>query len=309
MVQYQKPYLTLEQQLQKLEGRGMSFTSRQLAKDYLARIGYYRLSAYWYPFRDFKNNQIQNDFKAGTQFQTIVGLYVFDKRLRLMMLDALERIEIALRTEISLILGKRDAWAHTLPMHLDGRFSIPINTRDKSHVDWLKKHQSDFGRSKEDFIRHYKTKYDEPIPPIWVSCEIMDFGSLSILAHGMKWQDKQALSNRFGVSRPQLFLSGIKALSNVRNTCAHHARLWNIRPVVQISPLRSGEVHLLDHVSDTRKFYSLAALTAFLVRQINPNSTWPQRMQNIIQSFPSNPHVSLKGSGFNEFWEREQVWQ
>src|SRR5690242_9811884 len=107
MTTYSKPYLSLPQQLALLESRGMQISDKPKALSYLERIGYYRLSAYWYPYRVPKIIRLSDGsteergdgtFKTGTEFSQIIDLYVFDKRLRLLMLDALERIEIALRT-------------------------------------------------------------------------------------------------------------------------------------------------------------------------------------------------------------------
>lgn len=85
----------------------MLIESETKATNYLSRVGYYRLSAYWYPFRehDLKLNPNSSKvkvhkletFENNTQIIDAVRLYLFDKQLRLMMLDALERIEIALR--------------------------------------------------------------------------------------------------------------------------------------------------------------------------------------------------------------------
>ena len=54
---YQKPWLTYEEQLEKLKQRGMIITDEAAAVNYLERIGYYRLSAYWFPFREFSLSQ------------------------------------------------------------------------------------------------------------------------------------------------------------------------------------------------------------------------------------------------------------
>ncbi len=84
----------------------MGITDPARAADYLKRIGYYRLSAYWYPFRRSSLRPdaagkpqavVEDDFRPGTEFAAVLALYVFDKKLRLLMLDALERIEIVSR--------------------------------------------------------------------------------------------------------------------------------------------------------------------------------------------------------------------
>ncbi|NQY59624.1 MAG: Abi family protein [Cognatishimia sp.] len=105
MEQYTKPFLSIPDQITKIHDRGLKISDQAKATDYLSKIGYYRLSGYWYPLRQSQlvngedgrpTMQVQDDFRDGSEFAQVVHLYVFDKRLRLLMLDVLERIEVAL---------------------------------------------------------------------------------------------------------------------------------------------------------------------------------------------------------------------
>lgn len=112
MAGYAKPWTSYADQLQILQQRGMQVSDTAKALEYLERIGYYRLSGYWHVMRQWQRDAagqrvVLDQFKPGTQFQDVVALYVFDKRLRLLVLDALERIEIALRVDLSYRLGQR----------------------------------------------------------------------------------------------------------------------------------------------------------------------------------------------------------
>ena len=108
---YKRPWKTFDEELKLLESRGMLVTERDSSLSYLERIGYYRLSAYWYPFRVFSFSQDSNTgkitskatdvFAENTQFVNAVELYIFDKKLRLVVLDALERIEDSLRVDMA----------------------------------------------------------------------------------------------------------------------------------------------------------------------------------------------------------------
>ncbi len=149
------------------------------ANDCLNRIGYYRLSGYWFLFRQRDANGSPVDlFKSGTAFETVISLYYFDKNLRLLMLDAIERIEIALRVHICLYLGRLGPLAHRDPNTFDGTFSRRRDPKTKTilHRDWLDRIDAEFGRSKEDFAKHFRSKYPGESPPIWIACEVWDFG-------------------------------------------------------------------------------------------------------------------------------------
>jgi len=111
-----KPWKSLDEQLALLVNRGMQVDNPAAAKSYLERLGYYRLSGYWYPFRAINSTYSPNTpepqrtdlFIEGSHFADVVMLYVFDKKLRLLAMDALERIEMAVRVDISHLLGKTD---------------------------------------------------------------------------------------------------------------------------------------------------------------------------------------------------------
>src|SRR5690349_1743582 len=125
---FSKPYLPVAEQIALLRSRGMQITDEARAAAALERIGYYRLSGYWYPLRGSVVNSdgtttILDQFQPNAEFGQVVDLYVFDKKLRLIMLDALERVEVGLRTDIALLLGARSALAHREPQHLHSNFA------------------------------------------------------------------------------------------------------------------------------------------------------------------------------------------
>ena len=174
---YSKPYLPIPDQLELVKSRGMSVADEAKASQALARIGYYRLSAYWYPFRKSEihktpdgslKTRVLDGYRDGTDFGTILDLYVFDKKLRILVLDALERIEIGLRTDIALRIGQHDPWSYRDPKYLHGNFAkrpskklAPLT----DHQDWLRRFDDKFQKSKEDFAKHFKAKYPGESPP------------------------------------------------------------------------------------------------------------------------------------------------
>ena len=127
MASYTKPYLAPPQQLQLLKTRGLQVADDVAAIECLRRNGYYRLSAYWYLFRRIDQNSFKrtDTFLSDSHFENAVELYKFDKKLKLLLFDAIERVEIAVRVEISLVLGRRDPFAHTNPYFFDSNFTAP----------------------------------------------------------------------------------------------------------------------------------------------------------------------------------------
>ncbi|GAA3081000.1 abortive infection bacteriophage resistance protein [Kribbella aluminosa] len=161
MTSYSKPHLSFDDQVQLLKSRGMVIDDPAAAAELLSVIGYYRLSGYWYPYRRQPGPRQRDDqFVAGTNFKTVVRLYDADRRLKLHVLDAIERVEIALRVMIGFTLGKRGAYAHLDRTNLDGQFTQAAAGRRSKYDEWIAKLQDGQRRSSEDFVVHFQTKYD-----------------------------------------------------------------------------------------------------------------------------------------------------
>lgn len=328
----QKPWLGVDEQLDKLARRGMAISDLAKARDCLERIGYYRLSGYWYdlrvrdapfcpldpvtrrkPKRVVVERPVVDEFKPGTRFQDAVDLYVFDKKLRLLASDALERIEIALRADLSHSLGKTDRFAY-----LDAQLFHPTFARDididsglTRHHKWLTKHANLINRSGEEFIKHNKAKYGLPLP-IWVACEVWDFGCLSTLFAGLGSEAQDAIAQTYGVRDGRVFASWLRSLNYLRNVCAHHSRLWNRNVVDQPKLPTPGEVPALDGFWGDDKAglrarpFLLLCICQHLMTVINPTSTWGQRLKALLSiGFPDLRHVglTLHGMGVDEGWE------
>ena len=323
MSSYSKPHLTYAQQLDLLVDRGMFVSNQAKALNYLERIGYYRLSAYSYPFRKIISVQengitknVRSDaFLEGAEFSLIANLYVFDKKLRLLTLDAIERIEVALRVDIAYLLGKYDLYAHLNPKLLHGNFAKKnknSSTAKTKHQEWLEKYQDAVKRSREEFVEHFRSKYDAKLP-IWCAIELWDFGMLSIFYSGMKVADKNKIAAKYGFADFTLLESWLRTVNYVRNVAAHHSRLWN-RDIVNEPKLpKLGLLPELNHLIPLKhahaRYYAVACLLRYLLKKINPSSSWHKRLEELLQSFPSNHVVDIKHMGFPADWHQLPLWE
>lgn len=315
---YTKPYLSIAEQLALIKGRGMQISDEALAQSYLNRIGYYRLSGYWYPYRRSETidgkTKVLDSFRAGTKFSEIVDLYVFDKKLRLLMMDVIERIEIALRVQITLQLGKLGPEAHRDPRSLHPNFSVrpDVRTGEIKHETWLRRHDDAFERSKEEFAKHFKAKYAGEYPPIWIAAELWDFGAMSMLYSGMRKSDQEAIAKLFGVQSFDVMTSWLRLINVARNICAHHSRFWNkpnAAPPVWPRPADCPDLgHIATDMRAKTRVYGLACVCAYLLRSINPNSRWADRFKSNIREFPKSDHVNVHSAGFPENWEKANLW-
>lgn len=313
-----KPWLSFADQLQQLQDRGLQVDNPAAALDYLERLGYYRLSGYWYPLRAIdpvasvaQGKAVRLDsFEPGSRFEDVVRLYVFDKKLRLLALDALERIEMAVRVDIAHLLGQRDPCAHENPACLHGNFAKKVITRGADagksrHQVWLAKYQSMLGRArKEPFVAHHQQQYGTL--PIWAAIEVWDFGLLSKLFAGMQHADQQTIAAMYGAPSGQAFAQWLRSLNFIRNVSAHHSRLWNIN-VVEISAVPASWP---SHASNVRPFFYFCLMQQLLT-VICPNSSWGLRFKALLaKEFPvlANQRISLADFGVFPGWEEWALW-
>ena len=312
-----KKWISFKDQLDVLKSRGLVVDNEPAALDYLERIGYYRLSGYWYSFRALKlglddaveaSERRQDAFQQGSHFKHAVDLYVFDKKLRLLALDALERIELAVRVDIAYLLGKQDAYAHENPDMFHGNFTkIKRNGEQPAHQDWLEKYHSHVHRARrEPFVKHYLDKYGKL--PIWVAIEIWDFGLLSKVFAGLKHEHKEIIASKYGAKNGKAFASWLRGLNFIRNVSAHHSRLWNINVLE-----RSAEIEddaFWKQLNNARPYFYFCLMKR-LLDVICPNSHWSSRFCTLLDEFPviESGAVGLVDFGLIEKQGEWALWE
>lgn len=154
-LKYDKPALTVEAQAALLLKRGL-IGEAQLIEERLRAVGYYRLSGYWYPFRkqDPKGSGIYaSEFDTGSSFTDVWARYAFDRQLRVIVLDAIERIEVAVRSE----LATRHAARHGPFAYAEDASSFPHLLQD----DWnqlLSQCGLEQNKSQDQFVKHFAAR-------------------------------------------------------------------------------------------------------------------------------------------------------
>lgn len=301
-IPYSKPPLLLADQVQNLLiNRGLHVANPILAEHCLSNINYYRLSAY------LKALQIYGDpthrYRVGTSLEQAMNIYRFDRKLRLLIFDEIERIEIAVRTQLmyhfSLEYGAN--WYENDSLY---RYSYQKG-------DFISILNKEFGKTTEIFIQHYFSNYDSPLlPPSWMALEIISLGQVSRLYKNLRSNvAKKAVANHFGVQEPVLE-SWLETLSFIRNVCAHHARLWNKKmpkpPMIPSQRNISGKwVSLLPDASKFNRGYLAFVIIRYLLQFIQPTSHFPQKLKQLLIDYPD---VNNKSIGFPQNWETDTFW-
>jgi abortive infection bacteriophage resistance protein len=293
---FTKPPLSVDDQINLLKNRGLQIPNEERATLCLRNISYYRLSGYMHPF--LADNR-QHIYKNGTVFEDILNLYRFDRELRLVVFSAIEKIEIALRSQIvnQYSVALNDPFWYTNAAY----FADPVR-----HADFMNGLSAYIHRSNDVFIKHFYNTYTDPWPPIWVIFEILSMGQFSILySITAKSPSRKAVAENFGVKEPVL-TTWLHTLVYVRNICAHHARLWNkeLRIPVKL-PKKTANTWLAYPNVTNRKVYIVLAIIAYLLDTITPHHKFRQRIKGLITKYPA---TDIAAMGFPQNWLADGFW-
>jgi abortive infection bacteriophage resistance protein len=298
-MKFEKPALTFLEQAQLLHRRGMIGDTERMVRR-LSAVNYYRLSGYWHHRK--RPGDPDEAFHPGTHFDVVWEQYVFDRKLRLLVMDAIERIEVALRTQFSY----HHSHAHGAFGYFEDPQSMPkLSDRD----EFFETIDREVKRSRrETFVKHFETKYGDShrLPPLWVATEVLSFGSVLRLFQNSSNRVKSAVAQTFGVSH-EVLRTWLWSLNEVRNIAAHHGRLWNKtlgnRPMIP-----SIRFHPAWHQPpfDDDRLYAVLSICAHCLPRVAPHSRWRARVFELLQE---NPRIPIRNMGFPNDWQSSALWQ
>ncbi|MCL2028702.1 MAG: Abi family protein [Bacteroidales bacterium] len=297
-INYSKPCTLPQDLIPLLKGRGLTIADEPKAVDYLTNIGYFRLSAYCYPL--LKDPKCDHIYKPNATFDLVMNMYRFDRKLRILLFNEIEKIEVAIRSAMNNWVsdGLNDVFWMTDPKHFD---SPKIFNKRLATI------QTELDRTNEDFIIHFQNKYANPYPPAWMISEIVPFGTLCGLFNNLKYKSIQKkVAGHFGLSAP-VFSSWIVSLVNLRNLCGHHNRTWNKENPLVPAPLKSPAFSWIDETStDPRRIYFRICIIKYMLSTVSPNNTFTQKLKNLLVEYPT---INIKAMGFPTNWQNEPLWK
>ncbi len=282
-----------------LKLRGLNITEHGNLPQFLQSIGYYRLSGYFFPYYI---SIASKRFKDGTTFSDITALYNFDRELRLIVLDAIERIEVALRATIS----------NHMSINYGINWYINANNFSKawcsknsnpSQMDRFVQQIKDICNSKRTYIQHFYTKYKSPShPPSWMIMECLSFGTLIRLWRNLrKTSDKKAIAKKFDLSA-SVFQTFLEPVRNIRNISAHHDRLWNQWFVYRCKWPRNWPA--LERHSQHRLYEQILILAAMIPNK-KDRLVWLEKCKKL---FYEHSFIDFTKMGFSHCWSQDPVW-
>lgn len=311
---YNKPAMHHSDLVARMQDRGLLIPDKARAERYVRVIGYYRLSPYMIPFKRHGSD----DFRAATSFDDLLNLYFFDRKLRLLVLDALERVEVAIRSALTdhMSLSYGAFWyqeaGHFRDNQRHDRFLklVREDCRQRLHA---KPEQTDGTLVHRSALEHYLLTYGEPdLPPSWIVMELRTLGQLERLVENLKRRsDKTAIATTLGINAP-LLESWMRTFVRVRNICAHHGRLWNTvlgvsprLPTSQAVAWLSNRSAIAESTKRRARLYPVLVALQSLLLSLSPGSTWASRLKALLDEHPNLP---LEAMGMPSNWSENPFW-
>lgn len=301
-IPFNKTATSIEEQIDKLEKRGLIIPDKTRAEHYLRYISYYRLVGYGLSLEQYDSDGHRLvQYKPDTSFEQLLNLYIFDRRLRLLIMDAIERIEVAIRTVMVYEMANKYGahWYKDKSIFKDG-FDHNYFIRE---VKRATKHTAEPGTDKEaqreKFIQHYYATYHTPeLPPSWMIAEVLSLGVWSRVYEGLtSSRDRKDISKKFDLG-PDTMQSWMHALTYTRNLCAHHSRLYSRK--LTLSPRADKNMP----VGDRQTFAAHAAVIHWFLEIIAPGSKWIGRLDELMK----NSDIELARLGFDDDWAANPYW-
>lgn len=204
-----KKHLPYAEQIEKLRDRGCIITDDSVCESVLMNIGYYRLTAYFLPFRTENG-----DYENGLTFDRVYHLYEFDRKLRNLLFSAIEVIEVSMRARLAYFHSQKYG-----PLgYLDPNAFNKKHNADKFQETLKREIENN---KKVLFVKHHLEKYDGQFP-LWVISELFTFGTISCFYNDLLTADKKA----FGGNTYMEMVSWLRCCTDLRNICAHYGRLY-----------------------------------------------------------------------------------
>lgn len=295
-----KPARTIAEQLQLLKDRGMLFHFETEATHFLQNISYYRIKGYWW---DMQSDRVNHAFQPDTYFEDVIERYNFDRHLRLILFDAIERIEIALRTKLIYHLSLSYGATWYLQNNL---FVDTVN-----HAEHIAHLQKEFEYSQEVFVKDHRRKHPNTNAEAWKIMEIASMGTLSKFFKNINHQlpEKSFIAKEMGLNLHNELSSWLEAIVYVRNIIAHHSRIWSRnmvkQPIENINnPLGIWFNNALTPVQKKKPFLIISTMI-YLCNHITPNHHIKSKILKLIRD---NPDIPIYKLGFLNNWNKEPLW-
>lgn len=294
---FHKNYNSPSQIIELLKIRGLIVEDTISATQYLMNIGYYRFSAYLYPFLTIPKKEHQ--FKPQSNFETALSLYFFDQELRTCVFGEIAKVEVAVRSALANIVAKETGnifWITDAAMYRNlERYQKTLAIIEK-----------ELNATQEEFIEHFKHKYSNPYPPAWMLVEILPMGVLNHIYSNLANNAlRKKIAAHFSLPVP-VFSSWLTTIILTRNACCHHSRIWNKENAIPPVEPRRMSLPWVSTTPSSKRFYFNLCIIKFFIDRIDADNIMRFKLAKLLASYPL---VDIRAMGFPNNWQEETLWQ
>lgn len=290
------PPTSISDQITRLKQRGMLFADLGMASQFLSNVGFYRLRGYLEPFVDHTASSNSHAFLANTSFENVIERYDFDRKLRILLLEAFNHIEVSIRTQ----------WTYHLAYTQQGG--------ELSHFDpqlFSKDYYVNLATLSRDYQQHGNRMHHYQFAncPTWVVAEVMSFGLLSRWYGDTNKPVRQLVARHYQIDE-RILRTLLRHLAPIRNICAHHERLWDREFITKLTvPKRMGtfkDPRSFFNRQNNVKLYNSLVMMAHLARVITNSNEWQLHLVGLMDQYKSIP---IDRMGFIPGWKDLDIWK
>lgn len=278
-----KDPITYDEQVKRISGKGFIIEDVDACKEFLKQASYYRLLAYYLPFK-----KKDGTYFKGIPFKRIQRIYEFDSRLRNLISRIVEQLEFYVRTQLSYHMS----FTYGSLGYLDPTI---YNSRH-NHKKFLDLVSECIDENKRTLVvQHHNKKYGGKFP-LWVIIEFFSTGMLSYLYADLHTPDRKKIAAESFNTSAECLKSWLRCLTDLRNRCAHCARLyyWNFPAI----PRMPNDV---SYTFDRKLFSQILMLKHLYPDKQKWNNDIAVSIETLIEEYL--PDISLKHIGFPPNWK------
>lgn len=278
----QQEAFTVHEQIKNLKALNLIIEDEVEAEKFLSNVSYFRfVKAYSLGLKRKNSN-----YYEGVTFNQLRELYVFNAKLRKLIFEQIEHIEIGLRCKVS--------------NYFSLKYGVLGYQNEENFIDYqiykgiLEEIKRDIEHNKRaSFIRNFKENYVNGDIPFYALVEVLSFGTLSKFYKNMKGEDKKAVAQMYNVGYTFLE-SWIESIAHVRNICAHYGRVYNAK----LS--KTPKLYKEDKYNTNRIF----AVLCCMKRISNEKKAWNVFVKALYNLFIEYPCAIKSTMGFPDGWEK-----
>jgi len=290
-VNFTKPVFNIDKKIELLIERGLIIESINDTKHDLQHIGYFRMTGYFKFFQETIDEIQTNNFRKWTRFSDVLNLYVFDRKLRFLTLDAIEKIEVSFKAKINDYMSESFGCFWYLDNSL---FSLERQCNRDLYTWFIDRVKSIQKNQKAIYVKQYFEKHNEKFLPSWMVFEELTIWNISTILNILKSDHLKEIAKSYDIYYVDM-RKWLSLITQVRNISAHHSRLWNNSYIVRVrvDDVMFKDKYILEELNDKKEvksnYYNTFLIIDYLLSCINKWLSWTEDLQKLFEEYPEVP--------------------